>query len=268
MSLAKPVTAPASQDYGGNFASEPEGWFVRSSSGRPLKAYLSHFPGSVSQLKFHKGVDLYCPLDTPLLACEDGTVVFAAANASTGYAKVIRVQIKGHPGVRYSHGHCNSLTAKVGDTVKRGQGIAKAGKTGNANGVHDHFMVEILETGSDGVKRWMAYDPLAFLPAGSYRMGAPYGGKLLPGGSLANDDRIYPIHNVVIAGPGVNVRQSPDTKAPVVVQTVGPTVAPQINAVPGGEWSVGAVTGTTWAKVLIGVGGKTAYVATALIKPA
>jgi murein DD-endopeptidase MepM/ murein hydrolase activator NlpD len=268
MALLKPVAAPVSQKFGGAFSGEPSGWFVRAGDGRPLKAFSSHFPGSIYAAHFHKGLDIYAALGTPLLAMEAGTVVFAAANASTGYSKTIRVQITGHPGVRYSHNHCDSFLVSVGAVVKRGQPIAKMGKTGNATGVHDHCMIEILETGSDGIKRWMAYDVARFLPPASYRMGAPYGGTVVPGGDLANDDRIYPIRSVSI-GVGVNLRASPDKAAPVLLLSSGPMTFPQINEVEGGSYTLAGVTGTAWAKVKAPIGGaiQTAYVAKPLIHP-
>jgi Membrane proteins related to metalloendopeptidases len=263
MALGKPTTAQVSQKYGGNFGSEPEGWFVRAGDGRPLKGFLTHFPGSIYQHDFHKGVDLYAALGTPIIASEAGTVVYATASAATGYAKVVRVRIQGHGNVFYSSGHLESFAVKVGQVVARGQLLGRMGKTGNANGVHDHFAVEVDEKGSDGITRRMCYSPLRFLPASSYKWGTPYGSGYLPGGDLANDDRIYPIHNVTV-GAGVNIRQSPDTKAPVLLLTTVPVTMPQINEVAGGSYTLGGVAGTLWAKVKLAT--KVGYVAKPLVK--
>lgn len=260
MALLKPVTDPCSQKFGNRFDLEPIGYFTNAADGRPLKVANARFTGSSYAADFHRGVDVYGPLGTPLAAMEAGKVTYV--DRTGGY---FRVAIQGHPNVYWSLAHCDTIKVNVGDTVKRGQIVATMGRRGNVTGVHVHIMVEIVES-VGGVSYRMYYDAARFLPAGSYRMGAAYGGGIVPGGDLAADDRIYPIHNVVVSGPGTNVRSHPDAKSAIVATTTGPVTVPQLNVVVGGTWTVGSVTSDTWAKIKW-TDGSVAYVATALIKP-
>jgi murein DD-endopeptidase MepM/ murein hydrolase activator NlpD len=41
------------------------------------------------------------------------------------------------------YAHCNALLVKKGDTVKKGEAIAKIGRTGISTGVHLHFEYQI-----------------------------------------------------------------------------------------------------------------------------
>lgn len=272
MPLHKPVDGPVSQDWAGSYHNpttgkgEPRGWFAPT-TGRPRRAYGQAIAGWRYQRYAHKGVDIYGPRGKQLVAMEAGRVLLAGAYSSFAGAKIVRQNILGHPEVRITQVHLDTVGVKVGQVLRRGQAIGTMGNSGYADGVHDHAMIEILEV-VGGVKRWIAYDLLAFLEAGSYRKGAPYGGQLLPGGSLRYDDRIYPIHSVTIAD-GARVRADHTTSSEILLTTQAPITVPQLNAVPGGDWDVGPISGSTWAKVRVPVGSavEVGYVATALIKP-
>lgn len=271
--LAKPLTAPISQRFGGHAKAEPEGWVANAADGRPLKAFATHFPGSTHFDDLHKGLDAYAPKGTPIYARQNGVVT--SLDRTIGF---LRIRIQGQASSYYCEGHCDTILVKVGQVVTKGQKIATVGMRGNADGPHDHIAFEFIEKHSDGVTRRMNYDPARFYPARTWRYGAVYRDAAIKagwcdkdgylfGGDLVGDDRIYPIHDVTIAGPGVNVRKSPDLKAPVVFKTTGPTKASQLNVVKGGTWTVGSVTGNTWAKLRL-ADKSIAYVATALIVPA
>ncbi len=86
---------------------------------------------------FHLGVDIPAPYGTDIYASNDGTVLKAEYNSSYGY--FVLIDHGGTLSTRYAH--CSKLLVKKGDTVKRGQVIAKVGATGNAYGYHLHFEV-------------------------------------------------------------------------------------------------------------------------------
>ena len=256
MPLLVPTTRPASQEFGYHFVGEPAGWFVKDAHGY-LKAHYAHFPGSVYQADLHRGLDLYGPEGTPLLAAEAGNVTMAGASSATGGSLTVRVQIRS--GTRYWYGHCLKALVPLGAKVRRGQPIALMGSTGHATGPHAHVAVEHLELG-----QWISYNPQRFYPPKTFRYGPAYGGTYLPSvGDLVNSDWVFPITSVTVNSSDVNLRLSPDTNAPIYGHGVPGVPMSQLNWVEGGTYTVGTVTGTTWAKVYLDA--KTLYVAKPLV---
>lgn len=92
--------------------------------------------------RMHEGIDLACPVGTPVRAADGGTVIFAGYNGSLGYM----VKISHGGGVVTLYGHCSKLLVSKGDRVYQGQQIAKSGNTGRSTGPHCHFQVEINGT--------------------------------------------------------------------------------------------------------------------------
>lgn len=91
--------------------------------------------------QFHKGIDFEADVGDPVLAVADGVVSFAGARA--GYGNVIEVDHGNGYVTRYAHN--SRLTRRVGDLVRAGQEVAKAGSTGRSTGAHVHF--EVWENG-------------------------------------------------------------------------------------------------------------------------
>ena len=89
--------------------------------------------------KLHTGIDYAAPYGTSILAAEDGVVLTAGWNSGYGYC----VTINHGGGYVTLYGHCSSLLVSAGQSVKRGQTIAKVGSTGNSTGNHLHFEVRI-----------------------------------------------------------------------------------------------------------------------------
>ncbi|MBQ4065225.1 MAG: peptidoglycan DD-metalloendopeptidase family protein, partial [Clostridia bacterium] len=86
---------------------------------------------------FHLGIDLPAPYGTDIYASNPGTVLKARYSDSYGY--YILIDHGGEVSTLYAH--CSKLLVKQGDTVERGQIIAKVGSTGNSSGYHLHFEV-------------------------------------------------------------------------------------------------------------------------------
>ncbi len=92
--------------------------------------------------KYHSGMDLAAPQGSNAVAAEAGTVRMAGWNGGYGYCVII----DHGGGVATLYGHNSKLLVSAGQTVSRGQVIAKVGSTGNSTGPHLHF--EVLINGS------------------------------------------------------------------------------------------------------------------------
>lgn len=88
----------------------------------------------------HAGLDLKATYGTDIVAAEDGVVTYSQYN-NGGYGYFVIIDHGG--GLTTAYAHNSSLVVKVGESVKRGQVVAKAGSTGYSTGVHCHFEVRI-----------------------------------------------------------------------------------------------------------------------------
>ncbi len=91
--------------------------------------------------QFHKGIDFEANVGDPVLAVADGVVSYAADRS--GYGNTVEVDHGNGYVTRYAHN--SRLVRKVGELVRAGQEIAKAGSTGRSTGAHVHF--EVWENG-------------------------------------------------------------------------------------------------------------------------
>lgn len=100
------------------------------------------FP-NYSSGKYHGGIDFPCSTGSKVVAAQDG-IVMAVKRLDYSYGYYIMIyhgtDAKGRSVVTL-YAHNSSLLVSVGDTVKRGQQIAKSGSTGNSTGPHCHFEV-------------------------------------------------------------------------------------------------------------------------------
>jgi murein DD-endopeptidase MepM/ murein hydrolase activator NlpD len=104
--------------------------------------------------QFHKGIDFEADVGDPVLAVADGVVSFSGVRS--GYGNVIEIDHGNGYVTRYAHN--SQLERMVGDLVRSGQEIAKAGSTGRSTGAHVH-----LEVWQDG----RVIDPRKFLAGAS-----------------------------------------------------------------------------------------------------
>ena len=87
--------------------------------------------------QFHKGIDFEADVGDPVLAVADGVVSYAGVRS--GYGNVVEIDHGNGYVTRYAHN--SRLERQVGDLVRAGQEIAKAGSTGRSTGAHVHFEV-------------------------------------------------------------------------------------------------------------------------------
>lgn len=84
------------------------------------------------------GINLAVPEGTPIKAAEEGVVAYAG-NELKGYGNLVLIR---HPnGFVTAYAHASEVLVKRGDSIKRGQTIAKAGQTGTVNSPQLHFEI-------------------------------------------------------------------------------------------------------------------------------
>lgn len=88
--------------------------------------------------RMHEGIDIANDVGTNIYAAGDGVVHFAGRTAG-GYGVVLEIQ----HGYGYStlYAHLDRILVSVGQQVKRGELIAKCGRSGLVSGPHLHFEV-------------------------------------------------------------------------------------------------------------------------------
>ncbi|MCB1487609.1 MAG: peptidoglycan DD-metalloendopeptidase family protein [Bauldia sp.] len=103
-------------------------WPVR---GRIISGY-----GSQANGERNDGINLAVPEGTSIKAAEAGTVIYAG-NELAGYGNLILVRHA--DGWVSAYAHNSEIDVKRGDSVQRGQTIAKAGMTGSVSSPQVHF---------------------------------------------------------------------------------------------------------------------------------
>ena len=86
----------------------------------------------------HDGIDISAPVGTPIRAADSGRVVYSD-NKMRGYGNLIIIEHRDNFFTIYAHNKENVAEEEV--LVKRGDIIARVGKTGNATGPHVHFEI-------------------------------------------------------------------------------------------------------------------------------
>jgi len=84
------------------------------------------------------GINLAVPEGTPIKAAEDGVVAYAG-NELKGYGNLVLVRHAN--GFVTAYANASEILVKRGETVKRGQVIAKSGETGSVTSPQLHFEI-------------------------------------------------------------------------------------------------------------------------------
>ena len=118
----------------------------------------------------HSGIDLKAKMGTPVYAPANGVV--RVAEWWNGYGRVVIIDHISGYSTRFAH--LSKYTVKAGDTVRKGDLIAKTGSSGKSTGPHLHYEIrrdevalnpmkfkeeEILVKTSEEVKDEVAFSP-------------------------------------------------------------------------------------------------------------
>lgn len=111
----------------------------------PVPGYRSISAGfpNYSSGKYHGGIDFPCAMGSKVVAAQDGIVITVKRlDYSYGYYVMIYhgTDARGRSVVTL-YGHNSSILVSNGQSVKKGEQIAKSGSTGNSTGPHCHFEV-------------------------------------------------------------------------------------------------------------------------------
>jgi len=115
--------------------------------GRPInRGWISSYYGMrtnpfTGKLQFHKGMDFAAKIGSKVLAVAGGVITWSGERY--GYGNLVEVNHGNGYVTRYGHNKENLV--EVGDTIKKGQEIARMGSTGRSTGPHVHF--EVLKDG-------------------------------------------------------------------------------------------------------------------------
>jgi murein DD-endopeptidase MepM/ murein hydrolase activator NlpD len=100
--------------------------------------------------RMHYGLDIASPIGTEVKAPAEGKVVYAGPRA--GYGNLVILD-HGY-GISTLFAHLSAFDVKLGQIVKKGDGLAKVGTTGSSTGPHVHYEVQV-----DGIPT----NPLAYI---------------------------------------------------------------------------------------------------------
>ena len=176
---AVPVTPQAPQPPAHVVAAAAPPPAVATVQPKPGKGFLwpaqgpviSEF-GSSSKGVHNDGINIAVDKGTPVLASEDGIVAYSG-NELRGFGNLLLIK---HPdGLMTAYAHNDALLVKRGESVRRGQQIAKSGDTGGVSQPQLHFEVR------QGTR---AVDPMPYLRGGMTPVSAP--GGVSPGSSPAD----------------------------------------------------------------------------------
>lgn len=137
----------------GNAEKEPEGKIVieKDRFSWPVHGVMESAFGPRGGGR-HDGIDISAKEGTPVKAADNGEVVYVSSSFR-GYGNIVILKHKDDFYTVYAHNEENLV--KTGESVKKGEVIAKVGSTGNATGSHLHFEVR---------QGKIVRNPLFFLP--------------------------------------------------------------------------------------------------------
>jgi murein DD-endopeptidase MepM/ murein hydrolase activator NlpD len=101
----------------------------------------------------HAGIDFAAQTGDEVKSTGAGKVV--AAGVAGGYGNMVEID-HGY-GISTRFGHLSKILVNVGDEIKTGDVIGRAGSTGRSTGPHVHYEVR---------RNGQAVDPMHFLNAG------------------------------------------------------------------------------------------------------
>jgi murein DD-endopeptidase MepM/ murein hydrolase activator NlpD len=131
-----------------------DGVWLTHWNGQTMARFADHrfyfYRGQRVDDKFHLGVDLASLTNAPVLASNNGKVIFADRLGIYGLAVVI----DHGQGLSSVYGHLSKIDVSLGQDVKKGQTIGLTGDTGLAGGDHLHFSIMLQGVFVNPVEWW------------------------------------------------------------------------------------------------------------------
>ncbi|MDR2130557.1 MAG: M23 family metallopeptidase [Odoribacteraceae bacterium] len=87
---------------------------------------------------FHNGIDIACPVETPVHSPVDGEIKLVYTHDTGGLTVIL-----GDARCRFGFCHLSLAPLPAGTKVKKGDIIALSGKTGRVTGPHLHYTVQV-----------------------------------------------------------------------------------------------------------------------------
>ncbi len=134
-SIRKSGSSSSSSKYSGGIMAWPAPSCYSISSG-----YGGRIHPTTGKYKFHGGIDIPASYGTAIVAANSGKVIWAG-NRGDSYGNYVIIDHGG--GISTLYAHSSKVLVSTGQSVSRGQQIAKVGSTGRSTGPHLHFEVRI-----------------------------------------------------------------------------------------------------------------------------
>ena len=121
-----------------------KGFFAALPALKPMEGYYSagefglRMHPVLGIFKTHEGLDIVNDIGTPIVAAADG-VIAVAGQSGGGYGTVVVIN-HGY-GYQTLYAHLSKVLVRAGQHVKRGEFVAKSGRTGLVSGPHLHYEV-------------------------------------------------------------------------------------------------------------------------------
>lgn len=131
-----PRTARSGARANSNFGQCPGGYTGILGSGTFIWPTQSRTLSGNDYSNIHRGIDIRAGLGDPIVAVDNGVVMYAGWN-NWGYGNL--VMIDHGNGWESVYAHLSQWSVQCGQSVKQGEVIGAAGNTGRSSGPHLHF---------------------------------------------------------------------------------------------------------------------------------
>ena len=135
--LARMITDLTPKDPASSKVSYAKGGFLKPVAGYVSSPYGYRRHPIFGGRRFHSGVDIAGKNRSPILASNDGKVLYTGWKG--GYGKVVIIDHGQRLATLYAH--MSSINVSKGQMVKKGQIVGREGSTGYSTGPHLHFEV-------------------------------------------------------------------------------------------------------------------------------
>ena len=131
--------------------------FVRPVEGKITSAFGYRPAPKTGASKFHSGIDIGVPKNTPVRAIFDGTVTKSGTTNMGGYGVGVFLEhsVNGTT-LNSEYGHLSKWVVEPGQKVKQGQIIGYSGNSGVSTGPHLHLTIRKYNSDK---KQWEAVNP-------------------------------------------------------------------------------------------------------------